>query len=140
MVPYIGATVTIRQEVVFTAADWMESSRTQMVEDTMHLWQHGLGRTYPAVFGVKDDGCPADMKPGRGASLHDGGRRRVRRLRGDERRTSASPILHRNGSRRLQLDASNCPYGQHVKGCNWQTSLLLKCGFLAMCNWFTADM
>lgn len=43
-------------------------------------------------------------------------------------------------ARRLQLDASNCPFGQHVLGCDWQTSLLLKCAFLAMCNWYTLDM
>jgi len=38
------------------------------------------------------------------------------------------------------MDASNCPYGQNIEGCNWETSTLKKCAFLALCNWYTPLM
>jgi len=160
MVPYLGTTVTIRQEIDFTASSKLHESRQSMVESTFHLWQHALGKTYPKVFGIVNTNCPADMQAGRGGVLHEPSvRRRVRRL--TERtqpprhqrpawaqpRSSwqSSKLDHtrRRGTaaaRSLQLDSSNCPFGQKVAGCNWQTSVLLKCAWKAMCNWYTADL
>jgi len=154
MVEFIGTTVTIKQEVVFKSSSYMESSKRDMTEETFHLYQHALSKAYPKIFGVTGNSCPADMQPGRGGELHDGGRRRIRRLNlradsyvgimNEDRRqyaTNSTASDPRSSSeRQLQMDASNCPYGQHVKGCNWQTSTLLQCAFLAMCNWFTVDM
>jgi len=153
MVKYIGTTVTIKQELSFTSESWMTMSRRDMVEQVIHVWQHSLSKTYPSVFGVNDTDCPADMEPGRGGLLfYSVSRRRVRRLNGTSPR-SRSPSYHDlfmerrtdvghsdTAGRRLQLDASNCPYGQNIEGCNFMTSTLLQCAFLAVCNWYTPDM
>lgn len=44
---------------------------------------------------------------------------------------------HPNESDSSLTDFPPCPYGPSVEGCNWQTTLLTKCAWWGMCNFFT---
>lgn len=60
-----------------------------------------------------------------------------KRLRGADENPEVSGFAE---PRSLQLTAANCPFGQTVTGCNWKTSILSQCAWMAICNWYTKDI
>jgi hypothetical protein len=108
MVQYIGSTIEVRQEVAFVSTNMDFESRREMVEESIHTWQMANSAVYPAWFGAPNTGC-------------------------------ADPHLLPNLSTQQALKPSiqQCPYGPDLSGCNWQSSVLTRCAFFAMCNWYT---
>jgi hypothetical protein len=116
----IGTTIEIKQERDFASNQYAEDSRRAMVEETFHTWFQAVSKTYPEEFAVPNTGC-ADP-----AILPNHSRRLI----------ESEPIW--DGRDRHLQTYPPCPYfSDRIVGCDWQTSVLTRCAWWAMCNFYT---